>query len=150
MYTIEEFDQYKSKVLKYVLYKKRTKQEIKNKFFGAIDEDILNDIINELEENGYIDDSVYIEKAIKEFMNLNNLSVKEVRYKLLSKGISSSLVDDYMQSHLLELTEYELESARKIAIKKQNIMDEEELQEFLFKKGYVEESVKQAVKEIES
>ena len=33
MYTIEEYDKEKSKVLKYVLYKKRTKQEIKNKFF---------------------------------------------------------------------------------------------------------------------
>ena len=91
----------------------------------------------------------YIEKAIKEFMNLNNLSVKEVKYKLLSKGISLNLVDDYMKNHLLELTEYELESARKIAIKKQNIMDEEELTEFLFKKGYVEESVKYALKEMQ-
>ena len=29
MYTIEEYDKQKSRVLKYVLYKKRSKQEVK-------------------------------------------------------------------------------------------------------------------------
>ena len=37
MYTVEEFDKEKSKVLKYVLYKKRSKQEVKNKFYNTID-----------------------------------------------------------------------------------------------------------------
>ena len=31
MYTIEEYDKEKSKVLKYVLYKKRSKKEVQNK-----------------------------------------------------------------------------------------------------------------------
>ena len=51
MYSIEEFDKEKSKVLKYVLYKKRSKQEVKNKFYNTIDSQMLNDIIEELEEN---------------------------------------------------------------------------------------------------
>ena len=33
-YSIEEFDKIKTKVLKYILYKKRTKQEIKQKFIN--------------------------------------------------------------------------------------------------------------------
>ncbi len=32
MYTIEEFDREKIKVLKYILYKKRSENEIRNKF----------------------------------------------------------------------------------------------------------------------
>ena len=32
MYSIEEFDEAKTKVLKYILYKRRTESEIKNKF----------------------------------------------------------------------------------------------------------------------
>ena len=86
MYTIEEYDKEKSKVLKYVLYKKRSKKEVQNKFYNAIENEMLHDIIEELEENGYIDDNNYIERAINEFMALNNLSLKEVRYKLMSKG----------------------------------------------------------------
>ena len=34
MYTIEEYDKEKSKVLKYVLYKKRSKKEVQNKFYN--------------------------------------------------------------------------------------------------------------------
>ena len=86
MYTIEEYDKEKSKVLKYVLYKKRSKKEVQNKFYNAIENEMLHDIIEELEENGYIDDNDYIERAINEFMALNNFSLKEVRYKLMSKG----------------------------------------------------------------
>ena len=41
---IEEFDKLKTKVLKYVLYKKRTEQEVWQKFSKEFDEDILEDI----------------------------------------------------------------------------------------------------------
>ena len=56
MYTIEEYDKEKSKVLKYILYKKRSKQEVKNKFYNTIENEMLDNIIEELEENGYIND----------------------------------------------------------------------------------------------
>ena len=122
MYTVEEFDKEKSKVLKYILYKKRSKQEVKNKFYNVIDGELLNDIIDELEENGYINDSNYIERAINEYIALNNLSIKEVRYKLASKGISSNLIDDYIVENKEKLVEYEFEAARKIVIKKMNCL----------------------------
>ena len=74
MYTIEEYDKEKSKVLKYVLYKKRTKQEIKNKFSSSIESEMLNDIIDELEEIGYINDNEYIKRSINDFIKLNNIN----------------------------------------------------------------------------
>lgn len=148
MYTIEEYDKEKSKVLKYVLYKKRSKEEVKNKFYNVIDSEMLNDIIEELEENGYINDSNYISRAINEFMALNNMSIKEIKYKLQTKGISSSLIDDYISSHKEELVEYEFESAKKIAIKKSNIMEKEEILTFLLKKGYMKELANEAINEI--
>ena len=108
MYTIEEYDKEKSKVLKYVLYKKRTKQEIKNKFSGSIESEMLNDIIDELEEIGYINDKANIARCVNDFIKLNNLSIKEVRYKLMSKGISNDLIDDYMQENEDEMENYEI------------------------------------------
>ena len=147
MYTIEEFDKEKAKVLKYVLYKKRSKQEVKNKFYNTIDSQMLNDIIEELEENGYIDDNNYIERAVNEFKALNNLSIKEIKYKLSSKGIPGNLIDDYIIKNKEELVEYEFESARKIAIKKINLMDEDGVKQYLSKKGYMKESITEAIKE---
>lgn len=63
MYKVEEFDKQKTKVLKYVLYKKRTKYEVKQKFQKEIQEEMLEDIIQNLEENKYISDEIYIRKS---------------------------------------------------------------------------------------
>ncbi len=126
MYTIEEFDQEKTKVLKYIMFKKRTEQEIKNKFSKTIDENMLEDIIEYLKEAGYINDEDYIDRAINEFIALKSLSLKEVKYKLQAKGLDKSLIEDYIYNHNEELTEYEVNSATKIAMKKSTSMDEDE------------------------
>ena len=48
MYSKEEFDKEKTKVLKYILYKKRSEYEIRNKFSKSIEENLLDDIIEYL------------------------------------------------------------------------------------------------------
>lgn len=148
MYTIEEFDKEKTKVLKYIMFKKRTEQEIKNKFSKTIDENLLDDIIEYLKEAGYINDEDYIDRAINEFIALKSLSLKEVKYKLQAKGLNKGLIEDYMYNHSDELDEYEVNSATKIAIKKSSSMDADEIKQFLFKKGYKHESIEDALKEI--
>lgn len=148
VYTVEEFDREKSKVLKYVLYKKRSKQEVKNKFYNAIDDQMLNDIIEELEQNGYIDDNNYIERSVNEFVALSNLSLKEVKYKLISKGISSDLIEDYLNKNQEQMENYEIQSAKNIIIKKQNLMDENSIIQFLIKKGYKTNNIRQAIASI--
>lgn len=148
MYTIEEYDNAKSKVLKYILYKKRSKQEVKNKFYNSIEEEMLNNIINELEENGYIDDFNYVERAVNEYIALNNLSLKEVRYKLMAKGINSGLIDEYFSKYQERMQEYEVYSARNLIIKKEKQMDENTLMQFLLKKGYKSDNIRQAIERI--
>ena len=131
-------------MLKYVLYKKRTEQEIRQKFSKELEENILDDIIEELKENSYIDDYNYIERAINEFTNLKSLSIKEIKYKLYSKGINSNLIDDYINKNIYDLEDYEIKSAYIILNKKRDSMEEDEIRLYLLKKGYREESIKQA------
>lgn len=45
----EEFDKLKTKVLKYIMFKKRTEQEIRQKFIKDSGE-LLDDVIEELKE----------------------------------------------------------------------------------------------------
>lgn len=139
-----EYDKNKTKILKYIMYKKRTEKEIIQKFANTVEEDMLEDIIEELKENGYINDKLYIQKAVTEYMNLQNLSLKEIEYKLYSKGISSDIIDTYFSSIIDQLKEYELQSAKKILLKKQQVMSEDEIKMFLRKKGYNQETIKQA------
>ena len=136
MYSPEEFDNAKTKVLKYVLYKKRSENEIRNKFSTTIEENLLEDVIEYLKEANYIDDTVYIEKTINNFITLKNLSIKELKYKLLAKGLKKELIEDYFYAHKEELEEYEKKSAQNIIYKKSSTMDEEEIKNYLIKKGY--------------
>ena len=142
-YSIEEFDRAKTKVMNYIMYKKRTEYEVKNKFAKTIEENLLNDIIEYVKEAGYLSDIKYIERAVEEFKALNNLSRKEIKYKLYSKGVENSLIEDYFSENSEELYEYEQKSTRKIFIKKQGTMDEEEIQNYLRKKGYKEDVIRE-------
>ena len=144
---IEEFDKLKTKVLKYVLYKKRTEQEIKQKFSSEIDENLLEDIIQDLKENGYISDTSYIQRAVNEFMAIKTLSIKEIYMKLYAKGISSNTIEEYFNENQEILEQYEISCAKKIILKKSSQMEEEEIKNFLYKKGYKSENIKIAFEE---
>lgn len=147
MYTVEEFDKQKSKVMNYIMYKKRTKREVLNKFTNVMPTELLEDIIVYLQEAGYLNDTEYIDRAVKEFICLKNLSIKEINYKLMAKGIEKSQLKDYFMDHREELEEYELQSAKKIRNKKAATYTEDEIQEYLRKKGYQEETIKQVIEE---
>ena len=142
---LEKKDNLKTKILKYIMYKKRTEEEVKRKFGNIDDHELLEEIIDELKENGYINDNNYIERAIAEFISLKNLSLKELKYKLLSKGLKKNLIDDYFSQKSDELEDYEINSAKNIILKKKNSMEEQELIQFLLKKGYKIENIKQAI-----
>jgi len=147
MYTIEEFDKEKTKVLKYILYKKRTEQEVRNKFEKSIEQNLLEDIIEYLKEANYINDKEYIEKTINNFIALKNLSIKEIKYKLITKGIKKEDIEDYIYENNEELENYEIKSAENIIYKKQSLMEIEEIKQFLLKKGYKLENINKAIKE---
>lgn len=141
---LEEYDKNKTKVLKYVIYKKRSENEIRRKFQSDIESNMLEDIIEELKENNYISDTKYIERAVNEYMALKNLSLKQIRYKLQAKGINNSLIDDFFSANREDLNEYEIQSAGNIINKKYDEPAEEIIQNLL-KKGFEYDNVKEAL-----
>ncbi len=145
MYTVEEFDKQKTKVLKYILYKKRTEQEVRKKFSGTMEENMLEDIIHYLKEAKYINDHEFIEKTIHNFMALKNLSIKEIQYKLIAKGLSKNDIEDYLYENKEELEQYETKSAENILYKKSVSMEQEEIKQYLLKKGYKLENINKAI-----
>lgn len=144
--TMEEFDNLKTKVLKYILYQRRTEQEVRNKFLPSIEENTLEDIIEYLKKAGYINDKEYIERKIDNFIILKNLSIREIEYKLKAKGISKKELEDYMLNNIDKLNEYEIKSAKNIIYKK-NSSDKMEIKQYLYKKGYKAENINTAFEE---
>ena len=141
---LEEYDKNKTKVLKYTIYKKRSENEIRRKFENDINSNMLEEIISDLKENGYINDNQYIERSINEFIALKNLSLKQIKYKLLSKGIDSNLIDEYFYNNKDTLNEYEIKSAQNLILKKSDCPAEEIIQTLL-KKGFEYDNVKEAI-----
>lgn len=141
MYNSEEFDEQKTKVMKYIIYKKRTEHEVRLKFEKIIEENMLEDIIEYLKEAKYIDDGEYIERAINNFYAIKNLSIREVKQKLIAKGIDKNMLEEYIYNHKEEMNEYEKKSIQKIISKKQETSEKEEIKQYLMKKGYNQENL---------
>lgn len=150
MYTLEEFDNEKTKVMKYIIYKRRTENEVRTKFANSIDETILEDIIEYLKEAKYIDDEEYIARSINNIKNLKNLSIKEIKYKLLVKGINKDDIDNFFYKNKEELEEYEVQSAKNIVLKKSRDYDVESIKMYLLRKGYKLENISKAIEFLEN
>lgn len=133
---LKEFDEQKTKVFKYITYKKRTEQEVRNKFRGQIEEQMLEEIIEYLKEAKYLDDYEFIEKQVREYMNLKTMSITEMKYKLTAKGLDRKLIEKYIDNNYEELQEYEQRCIEKIKSRKAGVMEEQELQQYLYRKGY--------------
>lgn len=144
---MQELDKAKTKVLKYILYQKRTEGQIRTKFSNTIEENLLEDVICYLKEAGYINDKDYIQRTVHNFEQLKNLSRKELRYKLMAKNLPKELIEDYFAEHREELLEYEEKSARTIFEKKSKAMEPEEIKLYLLKKGYSKEAIQKAWEE---
>ena len=141
MYSVEEFDEQKTRVMKFILYQKRTEQEVRRKFESTIDSNMLEDIIEYLKEAKYLDDKEYIQKAINNFKLLKNLSLVEVKNKLYMKGLDKNDIEDYFYENKDELNEYEINSIRKIFDKKKKEYDTEKMKQYLLKKGYKADNI---------
>ena len=132
---LKEFDAQKTKVFKYITYKKRTEQEVRNKFKGQIEEEMLEEIIDYLKEANYLNDYDFIERQVNEYMNLKTLSIKEIKYKLMTKGLDRKLIEEYIDKNYDSLNEYEKKCIEKIKQKKKELT-EEEIKQYLYRKGY--------------
>lgn len=143
----EKIEKFRNKMLKYIVYKKRTEAEIRQKF-SEDDENMVDEAIEYFKELNYINDSVYVERAINEFKALKNMSIKEVEYKLLQKGIRKKIVDDYICKNKETMLEYEISSSKAIILKKQGKSEEKDIRDYLYKKGYMSESINIAFDDI--
>lgn len=140
MYTPEEFDANKTQVMKFILYKKRTENEVRKKFCHTIEENMLDDIIEYIKEAGYINDKEYIRKLINEYMSLKLMSIRELKNKVYEKGIYADDIEDYLSENREELEQYELNSAKRLAEKKK-AMEPKKLRMYLLNKGFDTDTV---------
>lgn len=138
---LDKREKLKTRVLKYIMFKKRTEKEVREKFANE-DESMLEEVVEILKDLGYINDIDYIERFINEAINIKNLSLYELKYKLYSKGVNKELIESYFNNNYERLLEYEKKSAKNIINKKKRTMEIEDIKNYLKRKGYKEESLR--------
>lgn len=122
------------KLMKYVLFKKRTVEEVKRKCKTLkYEEENIDEIIEYLKENEYLNDEKYVIKYIQNIMRLKNCSINEIKIDLLKRGIDDFFIEKYIDE---ELEEFEKKSAIILAEKKIKTMEVEKLKRYLLNKGF--------------
>ena len=134
------------KLMKYVIFKKRTEKEVRQKCHKLqYTDDYIDEIIEYLSENDYINDKVYVEKYIQNVIRLKTSSIFEMKMDLLRRGIDESYVDDYINKNFEQLEEFENQSAQKLAKKKSVSAEIEKVKKYLMSKGYKYDSIALAI-----
>lgn len=144
----EVYEKLREKVFFYVTFQKRTEAEIRRNFLPLfkkynISKDMYYDLVEELKEKGYVDDTEFIRRKFDSYIKFKICSVKEIEYKLLQKGVSKESIDSYKEENKELLYQHELTSAKILYEKKIADKSDEEARLFLRRKGYPEEIVKQ-------
>lgn len=137
------------KLMMYVLYKKRTENEVRRKCsLLKFDRDYTDEVIEYLKEADYINDKRYVTKYINDIKKLKHMSANQIRNDLIKRGIDSYLAEDIASSE--EINDFEFESALYFLNKKLRAGEElEKVKKYLLNKGYSYSNVTKAIDNLE-
>lgn len=81
--------------LKYINIKLRCEREIKEYLKKKnIEEELINNTVEKLKKDGYLDSKLYIKSYIQDKINLNNLGPNKIKKDLMTLGFNANDIDD--------------------------------------------------------
>ena len=116
-----DIERAKLKAIKFVLGKFKTKMEVRKKLNKEFDNDIIDEVLNFLEKNSYVDDRNYAIYFIEDKQKLNGYGKNKIKSLLIQKGISKQIIDEFIFDE-----DNEFENALKMGVKKLNLLKNEE------------------------
>lgn len=119
-----DIERAKSRAINYISGKLKTKYEVRLKLTEKdFTEDIIDEVINILEKEEYLNDRLYCEVFIEDKKQLNGYGKNKIKSLLIQKGISKSVFEDFLDEFEYE---EEFDNALKMGIKKLNLLSNEE------------------------
>ncbi|MEG0072878.1 MAG: regulatory protein RecX [Clostridia bacterium] len=125
----------RQKAVKYLASTKKTEYEVRNKLASlGVEDEIIDKVIIDIEEIGYIDDVAYTSLYIKQCSNEMKKSTYEIRESLLQKGVKEGIIDK--EINILYEIDYEKKVIEKIVNSKSKTLDEDKILMYLFNRGF--------------
>ena len=84
--------------IKYISKKQRNKKEIQTYLRNKFDLDIINNTIKRLEDEGYLNEDIYIKSYINDQVNLTNNGYYKILKTLKNNGLDEDKVINYLNS----------------------------------------------------
>lgn len=119
-----DIERAKSRAINYISGKLKTKYEVRLKLKeNGFAEDIIDEVLDILEKEEYLNDRVYCEIFIEDKKKLNGYGKNKIKTLLIQKGVSKNIFEDFLDEF-----EYddEFDNALKMGIKKLNLLSNEE------------------------
>lgn len=119
-----DIERAKSRAINYISGKLKTKYEVRLKLKeNDFAEDVIDEVLDILEKEEYLNDKVYCEIFIEDKKKLNGYGKNKIKSLLIQKGISKNIFEDFLDE--FEYDE-EFDNALKMGIKKLNLLSNEE------------------------
>ena len=119
-----DIERAKSRAINYISGKLKTKYEVRLKLKeNGFAEDVIDEVLDILVKEEYLNDKVYCEIFIEDKKKLNGYGKNKIKSLLIQKGISKNIFEDFLNE--FEYDE-EFDNALKMGIKKLELLSNEE------------------------
>lgn len=130
-----EFEVAKEKAVRFIGISKKTCYEVQNKLKRLnVSDTTIKEVVEYLKNLGYIDDIDYVKAFIRQCIKMEKYSVYEIKQKLLIKGISRELIEEYVDE--IYSTDYEKKVVYKLLIGKLASVDAEKQKSYIYRRGF--------------
>lgn len=114
----------KSRAINYISGKLKTKYEVRLKLKeNGFAEDVIDEVLDILEKEEYLNDKIYCEIFIEDKKKLNGYGKNKIKSLLIQKGISKNIFEGFLNEFEYE---EEFDNALKMGIKKLELLSNEE------------------------
>lgn len=119
-----DIERAKSRAINYISGKLKTKYEVRLKLKeNGFAEDVIDEVLDILEKEEYLNDKVYCEIFIEDKKKLNGYGKNKIKSLLIQKGISKNIFEGFLNEFEYE---EEFDNALKMGIKKLELLSNEE------------------------
>ena len=145
----------KQKAFRLLGRRQHSSSELRRKLWNKdYEQKLIDEVIEDLSKNGYIDDTEFIRVFVAEKSKTKNWSRKRIKSELIKRGLDSKLIDKILSE---QCSKSDYDNASTVAKKKVEVLTKRNLEKkelrtklstYLFSKGFDYEVIKDVVNQI--